>query len=367
MIMMLSITEMRDKTKEAGHLEEVEKMLDRGYYDHDEMSILGTGIEQREPSKLSNTDRAAIIETLRKVPLKEFLAKSGTTGIAGAAYLIPDKIYQVLFDAAAEKDKCADIAAIMLGPDQVPGSSVKIDYEVDGQLKVKPFSSGGKMPQEEIQTGQVTLTPVSYGINFNIGNDLIEDNQFDLVEYHLRRSGEEIGEYAMNLASTVLGTATDGDGTVGSSATGNAGATFFTGGTTFDIVRAAATIEMNQWTATDVLTTTVAARHNIVGTGGIAGNDGAGFVTQYLMNGLPKQMGGFNLIYSNVSYLLNTTGAQCITVVFDKSKALAVARKRWLRIEKYADPVQDLVGGVVTFRQQSKTIMNDAVYRLTET
>jgi len=362
----MNLQEMRDKTKEAGHLDEVEKMLDRGYYDHDEYNMLGTGIEQRGESKLSNADREALLEMYRKVPLKEFLAKSGTTGLSGAGYLVPDKVYQVLFDAANEEDKVAAISGIMLGPDQIQGSSIKVDYEVDGQYDVKAFTSGGKMAEEEAQFSSVTLTPLSYGINFKIGNDLIEDSQFDMVEYHLRRAGEEIGEYAMNLAATVLGTATDGDGTVGSSATGNAAQTMWLGAATMDIERAAATIEVNQWHPSTVLITTSAMRHSVVSTCGATGNDSALFYVDYLRGGWPAKIGDLDFVYSNCTYLLNGT-AQHITVVFDKSKALATARKRWLRIERYADPVQDLVGAAVTFRQNSKTIFDDSVYRLTET
>ena len=77
---MLSITEMRDKSKEAGHLTEVEKMLDRGYFDHGETSIFGTGATQKKDSTLSNADRQSMLETLRGIPLKEFLASSGSEG-----------------------------------------------------------------------------------------------------------------------------------------------------------------------------------------------------------------------------------------------------------------------------------------------
>lgn len=62
------------------------------------------------------------------------MAQSGTTGIQGAAYLIPDKIHQVLFESAVETDIVADISMNVLPPEQIPGSTLKVDIEVDGSF-----------------------------------------------------------------------------------------------------------------------------------------------------------------------------------------------------------------------------------------
>jgi len=42
-------------------------------------------------------------------------------------------------------------------------------------------------------------------------------------------------------------------------------------------------------------------------------------------------------------------------------------RKRWLRIDNYAHPIDDLAGAVVSARQDSVTLHDDAIYVLTET
>ena len=57
----------------------------------------------------------------------------------------------------------------------------------------------------------------------------------------------------------------------------------------------------------------------------------------------------------------------CISIIFDRRAALLTGRKRWLRMENYADPVRDLGGVVVSCRQDSVTLYDDAIYVLTET
>ena len=200
---MLSIQEMVDKTVEQRKT--IEEILDAGFYDFDEASILKN--QGRE-------DRAQLLETLRGAPLREFLSKSSTSGIAGAAYLIPDKIYQVMFDSAVSADITADISIAMIPADQIPGTTLKVGVAKDDSYWPKKYSSGGLKPTETIETVQAKLDfSEGWGINFRITNDLIEDSQFDIIEMHLRNAGREMGEFATNEALTALKAATYGDGT----------------------------------------------------------------------------------------------------------------------------------------------------------
>jgi len=209
---MLNIKEMVDKT--GDQRKAVEDVLDRGYYDFNEASLLrGQGDE----------DKQQIMETMRTITLadlvkrasdqdapwlkrgriKEFLARSGTSGIAGAYYLIPEKVHQIMFDSAVQADVCADISIAMVPPEQIPGTTQRVDVAKDGSYSVKKFSSGGKMPTETIETVKSDFDfSVIMGINFTIANDLIEDAQFDVVEMHTLRpqlSGLETPQYRLTL------------------------------------------------------------------------------------------------------------------------------------------------------------------------
>lgn len=377
---MLSIKETVDKTTEQR--KQIGYMLDKGYYDFDEANLLlGLGQE----------DRHEVMETLRSIQLtdiirrsgddlpwikpkiKEFLAKSSTDGIAGAAYLIPDKIYQVMFDSSVEADICADISITMIPPEQIPGTTLRVDIAKDDSYKPKKYSSGGSMPTETIETVRATLdfsTP--WGINFQIANDLIEDAQFDVIEMHLRNAGREMGEYASNEALGVLKTATDGDGTLNGGASGNANETKFTGATTTDIVDCYEQNCVDGYVSDTIVMMHHAFFHSVVTTTFISGGTySEPWAYERTTGTLPTKMLGCNIIWSNADTLftLESDGTQddCVTLVFDKDYALLTGRKRWLRIEKYSDPIRDLVGATVTARQDSVTVYDDAIAKITET
>ena len=350
-------------------------MLDKGYYDRAEANLLrGLGRE----------DQHNIKETLRHVPLnklirrgaqelglkvKEFLARSGTTGIAGAAYLIPEKIYQIMFDSAVESDMTARISRVMIGADDIPGATLKVDIAEDESYKPKKFSSGGSMPTETIKTVQATLDFISWGINFPITNDLIEDSQFDIIEMHLSNAGREMGEYASNEAVTVLKTATDGDGTVNGGLSGDAAQTKFVGGGTNDLTGIHQAILNDAYRPTLCIATPEVWYHDFVGTAHITTSTySAPWAYEANINGLPAKLLGCDMIWSNLDTITNTKlNTECVTIMFDPQYALVTGRKRWLRIEKYSDPIRDLVGATVTARQDSVTLYNDSIGVITET
>jgi len=369
---MLSIKEMVDKTEVQRKT--IMDSLERRYYDFEESNLLlGQGKE----------DRQQILETLRTISLtdiirrsgddmpwvkpkiKEFLAKSGTTGIAGAAYLIPDKIYQIMFDSAVASDIVADISIALIPPDQIPGSTLKVDIAVDDSYVPKKYSSGASMPTETIKTTQATLDfSTSWGINFQIGNDLIEDAQFDLIEMHLRNAGREMGEYATNEAITVLMTSTDGDGTLNTESAG-ADVTTFT-----DVLNGVDTNTQDGYISDIYL-----CSHHLIGSEIFKDTtytmDATGVRDEFVREFYPKRLLGMNVVYSECDMLTKALGtgnafedlnSYCLT----KEKSLISGRKRWLRIEKYSDPIRDLVGATVTARQDSVSVYNDSICRIRE-
>jgi hypothetical protein len=357
--MALGLQEMftRDIVKET--VADVKRNLEqgkKGFYDFYERNIFGSGRDQRVmkdgvmvPGTIAKAGE--LLETIRQTPLKEFIAKSGSTLLQGAAYLIPDKIYQILFDSAVETDVVAAISAAMIGPDGIPGSDLKVDIAVDGSYVPTKFSSGGALPEMEHSIVQATISPLSWGINFNIGNDLIEDSQFDMIEFHLATAGKEMGEYASNEALTILSTAPDGDGTLNSGTSGDANETKFDG-----------------YVSDTCVVTHSAMVHSIMNTGGLAATPGSMYDAWIRGGAYPTVMAAMNLVYSNVNVLTNDKGGDnLLTIVFSKQYGIVTARKRWLRIENYSDPVRDLVGATVTARQDSVSLYKDSIFVITET
>jgi len=379
--MVLGLQEIIKRTAELESTKQVKDMLNAGYFDFDEYNIFGTGSIQREQrlAEMKQADRTAIMESVRKIPLPhmihEFIARSGTTGIAGAAYLITTKIYTTLFDSAVGEDRCAwlSINGTIIPADQIGGTTMKVDILEDDSYVVHPFASGGQMPTETVKTVQATLDfSTTYGINFRITNDLIEDSQFELIDMHVRNAGREMGEFATNLALAVLKTATDGDGTVNGGASGDANETKFTGATTTDLADLDHLIQNDGYTPNKIVLTHEAWYHSIVTTAFIAASTySEPWAHDAIVNGAAKKMLNCECWYSKnkTLYTLETDGTwdDCVTIMFDDRYALLTGRKRWLRIENYSEPVRDLVGAAITMRQDSVTVYDDSIGVITET
>ena len=376
---LLSIQEMVQKTEKQR--KDITRAMDSGrIFDYSEANLFRSPeANDVEHGALGKEDAANIRETLRAVPLREFMAKSGSTGIAGAAYLIPDKIHTTLFDASVGTDLVGELSIAIVT--DIPGSSLKVDVGKDGSYVCHDASSGGKFPDEEIEVVTATITPTLFGIALRITNDMIEDAnpQWDLVDWHIRTAGAEIGDTATNKAIQVLKTGTDGDGTV------NTQAAYADETTTVTINSCVRMVAADEWMPDTMLGTTEAYLHSIYFPRATTVDSGAlymAYASAFAEAKLRAQAGGwkpaayppiFNLnpiecqspqLYSAVTSNIMTN---CITVVFDKSQALLTGRKRWIRIEKYSDPIRDLVGAVVTSRQDSVTVYNDSICVATET
>jgi len=372
-----SIQEMVDKTGDQRKTIEANMDATKGGYDFDQANLMmGLGVEDRSRmaksivnTPLSRLLRAAYPELGLKA--KEIFAESGTTGIQGAIYLIPDKIHQILFESAVETDRVEQISINVIPAEQIPGSTYKVDIEVDGSYQPYKYSSGGKLPDVEITVVQATLDFTQpWGLNFRITNDMIEDSQFDMIQFHLTQAGREFGEYATNEALTVLKTGTDGDGTVNSDLSGNADETKFTGATTYDLKDIHQLVLDDGYFPSHLILVPHAWYHSIVSTGFTAGASeySEPWAYEAMVNGLPSKILGCEVIYSNVDTLTNSQAmTNLVTIMFDKRYALLSGRKRWLRIENYSDPVRDLVGAAVTARQDSVTVYNDSIGVITET
>lgn len=367
--MVIGLQEMAKRTENIEACKQVLNMLNSGYYDHDEFNIFGKGSIQKEQrvEPLGKEDAHQIMESVKQIPLREFLAKSGTAGLAGAAYLIPTKIYQIMFDSAVNADICDQISIAMVPPDQIPGTTLQVDIAVDDSYYPKKYSSGGAMPDETIETTKATLDfSNGFAINFRISNDLIEDSQFDVIEMHLRNAGREMGEFATDLALSVLKTATDGDGTKNTAGAGTNDETLMADwvaayrancqdGYVSDTI-----VSPHECWLHSVITDTTYSPYAQIWHDALIGTSNAPNLTVL----------GCKIIFVDQlrASALNPDGdwTECVTIMFDKDYAILTGRKRWLRIEKYSEPVRDLVGATVTARQDTVSVYDDSICTCTE-
>jgi len=364
----MSITEMRDKVKETEAGKTVIEMIQNGYYDYDEYNMFGTGWLQREQGiqRMGREDAAKIVNTLKLAPLKEFLAKSGTTGIMGAAYLIPVKLHQTLYDNAYAKDITADVSMEVLGPDAIPGNTLDVaiiakDHGTTphDHYKALKYSSGGELPDSALTTKKATLDfSNSFGYRFELARDLIEDSQWDMFEAHLRNAAGGLGEYASNLCVDILGTATDGDGTVNT----NAAASHET--TMANVLASYRALCEDRFVPNVIVTAPEAWFHSIC-----ADTTYTSYASTWHDIAISDPIRpGITLLGMKVLWNLSlstqayeTAALQIHSRLLQKESALLTGRKRWMRIENYSEPRRDLAGATVTCRQDSVTIYNDSI------
>jgi len=57
---------------------------------------------------------------------------------------------------------------------------------------------------------------------------------------------------------------------------------------------------------------------------------------------------------------------KCKSLLFDRKNALVIARKRWLTLEKFSEPIRDIATCTVTSRQDARTIYNNSIALITE-
>jgi hypothetical protein len=352
---MLNLQEIVNKT--VAQRKTIRECLDEGTY-HPEIANLYEGLKP--------ADEHDIRQTLNSLSLAELLIKSGTTGVSGATYLVPQKLHDTLIFKAQQYDICPLIGYMVNGWE---GGDLKLGVAIDGTYVPRAFSSGGKLPELNPQfVSPPTLSPVGYGVNILAGEDMIEDQQYGLVQWCVEQAGKVCGEQASNLAVKVLIDAPDGDGSQGSSLTGNATETKFTSGTTSDILTAFRYIGyFGNFKANTLLALPEAWGHSISAQAVATGWN----VTPSTQN-YDYKIGILDVLVRTCSTLMSTVGTtlattKCITLVFDRNNALLTGRKRWLEIKDYSDPINDIAGAVVSYRQDSVTLYKDSIYKLTET
>jgi len=298
--------------------------------------------------------------------LREFLAKSGTTGIAGAVYMVPDALHTHLIGASYTSDKVPLFAAEVVNGWN--GGDLLVDIakrQAEGTvfkwtLRPQLTTSGATQPSQTVETVQATLKPIMFSVTPRIGNDLIEDENFQLVEWHATQAAQQIGQYATDLAIADLKAASDGDGT---QASHNAGADTTTSA---NVLLGVEKLGSEFWNPNTMICTHKAWADAICVTASDASLQfpppPEGYDAKFQM--LDTIFCNSKNLHAAVSSNLMTN---CVTIVLDRRAALLCGRKRWMQIENYAEPIRDLSNIVVTCRQDNVTLYKDASCEITET
>jgi hypothetical protein len=354
---LLNIEEILAKTgpQRKAIEEQMDKSGHKGGFHPEEASIYkGQG----------KADFADIKETLHSISLKqlmEYLGPSSTTGIAGAAYLIPDKLWDICATAARNTDIVPSVSRML----DTPGSHLDLDIEKDGQFNPKWFSSGGEMPTETMEFVQSTITPKTYGIRPEITQDLIEDSNWDVVQMHLETASRAIGEFSTDIwcgivvAEYLSAGTSNGDGTINSV---NSGGDYVYVNDLFE----AETANYADGYRSEYI---VAPPHfwQTFATGQNTSPDtySSGF-HDMVMSSNPMDlqtvlgMKVYRIIHATTSNSSLYSASKWQTIVANREWFTATVRKRWLKLENYSDPIRDLKGATISCREGHSFIYKDA-------
>ncbi len=380
--MGLSLQEILSKTEQTR--KDVEHQLDltKGGFHPEEASIY-TGLPDSDKAGIYETLKSVSLRTLcEKLGLREYFGPSttlttGTTAAAGAHYVIPDKIYAELFEAA----RGMDLAPLISNVVDTPGATLKVDAEVGmtpGSL-LPPYmpkfvSSGGEPPTETMAIAQGTITPRTFNISPQITNDMIEDSQFELMEKHIEIAGRAMGDFSTKMCLFPVmddhrATATTYRVAGSYNAVSNGGTYTYAS----DVMEAIEANYLDGWVS-DVMVLPPSTGISTLLTGAGAGTP-IPTLEIFGRNLATQNVGPFfginTYVHINddatlyapaaVKYYSGLYTTTWHTLVMNKKNGIQTLRKRWLKIERYSDPIKDLQGAVISARQGHMVARADAV------
>jgi len=265
---------------------------------------------------------------------------AGTEG----SLLIPKTIYNTLIEAAKKKLLPRELAAIYVGPNGIPGSSVDLNLVTADSMKVFRVAEGAVIPIDTPAYSSTNLKPIKYGVRPFITKEMIEDGKWDLLEHSIRTAGTEIAENENDLIETVLD---------GASNAVSAGATV----TIADITRAMQYIEDADYTPTDLIVTAEIMND-------LRNLDLLVEAQKFGSNELLRR-GYVGNIYGLRVWVVGSSWTSTKAYVIDRDNAFAIAEKRPVSVERYNRLEDDMVGAVVTTRIVVKELRNSAIAEIT--
>lgn len=278
--------------------------------------------------------------------LKELLTTG--TGTQGTL-LIPRKIYPTLIDESMKMLIPRELAALYVGPDQIPGSSIEINRLIENKMKVKQVGEGAEVPLDETSYNNLNVRPVKFGVAIRITSELMEDAQFNILESNIKIAGRRFAENENKI--TILNALDAAANTV----TGGASITIS------NITRAIQYLEDADKVATDYLcgfevlndlrNIDTFVEYMKVGN------------TDMLQRGFLGTVYGMNVVRVSTNAGMTTTSSY----VIDRSWAYVIVEKRPLTVENFDLPTYDMEGVVLTQRIDVQPLRTVAIAKITTT
>ena len=276
------------------------------------------------------------------------ILSTGSTG-TGSKILAPSMVLRTIQDAVRKNLVFRPLAAVVIPPSQIPGSTVKISQRTPESMKVHKVGEGAEFPVGQETYTQVTFTPVKYGVTVGITREMIEDGMFASVQMNAETAGYELADNEDSLVVTALGTAS----AAASHDVANANATI----AITDITEAMQNLETDGYRPSHIICgvevvndlRNIDTFHEANKSGGVSSQDR-----------LIGTIFGMKVLWSrNVSAKL--------AFVIDANHAFGIADKRPVTIEHFDDFLRDTHHIVASQRVDVQALRNNAVSEITTT
>lgn len=269
------------------------------------------------------------------------------TGTQGTL-LIERKIFDTLIEAVEKARLGRDLAAIVIGPEGIPGSSVELNLVDVDSMTVFRVAEGAAIPIDVAGYSTANIRPLKYGVRPLVTKEMQEDAKWDLIQHNIMTAGREIGE---NEDSRIVTNALDD---AANSVSG--GATI----TVANITRAMQYLEDNFYTATDFIVGPEVA-NDLRNIDTFVEADKAG-TRESFERGIIGRIFGMDVRVISTHAITSTSA-----YIIDREHAFVIVEKRPVTIERYDDVTHDLSGVVVTQRFEADSLRTSSIAKITTT
>lgn len=275
--------------------------------------------------------------------LKEYLSTG--TGTEGSL-LIPRKILPTLIEESTKMLIPRELAAIYIGPGEIPNSSIDINRVVENKMDVRAVAEGAEVPLDQTEYNNLNVKPKKYGVAIRITREMLEDANFNLLQHNIMIAGRRFAENENSLVITALDAAAN---------TVSGGAAI----TIANITRSIQYLEDADKTPTDFVVG-FEVLNDLRNIDTFVEFQKVGN-TEMLQRGFLGTIYGLNVIRVSTNAGMTTTSSY----VLDRDYAYVIVEKRPITVENFDLVTFDMTGAVITQRIDVQPLRTNAIAKIT--
>ena len=123
--------------------------------------------------------------------IKSYLSTG--TGTEGSL-LIVKKIFDTIIEEADKALIPRDLAAVVIGPEGIPGSSIDMDLLTPNSLDVRQTAEGAEIINDNQEYTSFNVKPLKYGVLLQITREMLEDGKWNLLQHGIQVAGRRMAE-----------------------------------------------------------------------------------------------------------------------------------------------------------------------------